>query len=237
MVNMTLCKVDITCVLDMQTLEVTIWTPEGTLIRRVGGRGDGPGESSDPGPLFLFDDRFQVGDHARYTTFTLDGEVVRTDGFPPGVGLLEEGMDMATARRSFTRFQDFAMFADGSVGALGLPPWVLDGDVPEEEDPAIPVLRASQDAGAWGIDTLGLLSFRDVYATLDHPEFGEINLDEVPGMWYAVRKGVDDSPIRSVVLPERFRPMDVNATHVWGIRRDELDVQYVVGLRLERAGG
>ena len=31
--------------------------------------------------------------------------------------------------------------------------------------------------------------------------------------------------------------MDVNATHVWGFRRDELDVEYVAGLRLARAGG
>ncbi len=341
-------------VLDSQSMEVTIWTPDGTRIGRVGGRGEGPGEFSDPGPLFLFDDRFQVGDHSRYTTFALEGEVLRTDGFPPGVGLLDRGMDMATARRSFTRFQVMAMFADGSVGALALPPWVLDGDVPEEEDPAVPVLRASQDGGAWGIDTLGLLSFRDVYATLEHPEFGEIDpvqpwirpdhfqMDpwnssvvisrssrsqpgvlelieislagdtiwtrqvqlppipvteddvdtavdeqapflgadssgpspmlrrairgaliipshwpaaneirlmsngeiwfqpaghEIPTMWYAVRMGEDDAPIRSVVLPERFRPMDVNATHVWGIRRDELDVEYVAGLRLEREGG
>ncbi len=338
-------------VLDTQSLEVTIWTPDGTLIRRVGGRGEGPGEFSDPGPLFLFGDRFQVGDHARYTSFALDGEVLGTDGFPPGVGLLRPGMDMATQRRSFTSFQVFAMFADGSVGALGLPPWVLDGDVPEEGDPAIPVLRASRDDGAWGIDTLGLLSFRDVYATLDHPEYGEtgavqpwirpdhyqmdpwngsvvisrslrthpgalqlieISLEgdtlwnhrvqpplipvteddieaavdemapvfsadsgsapfmlrrairgsliipkywpatteirlmsngeiwfqpaghENPGMWYAVRKG-EDGPIRSVVLPERFRPLDLNATHVWGVRTDELDVQYVAGLRLVRS--
>lgn len=341
-------------VLDVQSLEVTIWTPDGTLIRRVGGRGEGPGEFSDPGPLFLFDDRFQVGDHSRYTTFALDGEVLRTDGFPPGVGVLERGMDMATQRRSFTSIQDFAMFADGSVGALGLPPWVLDGEVPEGEDPAVPVLRASQDDGAWGIDTLGLLSFRDIYATLDHPEYGEINpvqpwirpdhfqmdpwngsvvisrplraqpgvlelieislagetiwtrqfqlppipvtdddietaveaqapylgadsgnvpftlrrairnsfivpshwpaTNEVrlmsnseiwfqpaghdnPGMWYSVRKGEDEGPIRSVVLPERFRPLDVNATHVWGVRRDEMEVDYVAGLRLARAGG
>ena len=162
-------------VLDTQSLEVTIWTPDGTRIGRAGGRGEGPGEFSDPGPLFLFDDRFQVGDHSRYTTFALEGEVLRTDGFPPGVGLLDGDMDVATQRRSFTFIQDFAMFADGSVGALGLLPWVMDGDVPEEEDPAIPILRASQDDGAWGIDTLGLLSFRDVFATLDHPDFGEIN--------------------------------------------------------------
>ena len=31
--------------------------------------------------------------------------------------------------------------------------------------------------------------------------------------------------------------MDVNATHVWGVRRDELEVQYVAGLRLARVGG
>lgn len=338
-------------VLDDQSMEVTIWAPDGTLIDRVGGRGEGPGEFSDPGPLFLHDDRFQVGDHARYTSFSLEGEVLRTDGFPPAVGLLRPGMDMATQRRSFTRFQVFAMFADGSVGALGVPAWVMDGEVPEDEDPAVPVLRASQDDGAWGIDTLGLLSFRDVFATLEHPEYGEIrapqpwvradhfqmdpwngsvvisrslrthpgalqlldiSLDgdtlwhrqvqppripvtaddieaaveeqalflgldsgsvpfmlrrairnsfivpshwpatyeirlmsngeiwfqpaghENPGMWYAVRKG-QDGPIRSVVLPERFRPLDVNATHVWGIRRDELDVQYVAGLRMVRS--
>ena len=28
------------------------------------------------------------------------------------------------------------------------------------------------------------------------------------------------------------QPRDVTATHVWGIRRDELDVGYVTGLRL-----
>lgn len=332
--------------LDTQSLQVTIWTPAGTLIGRVGGRGEGPGEFSDPGPLILFDDRFQVGDRARYTTFTLDGDVLRTDGFPSLLG--------PTSRvGEFTRFQVFAMFGDGSVGGLGLTSWVMDGQVPEEGDPAIPVLRASQDDGAWRLDTLGLLSFRDVFTRIDHPEYGEtmapqpwiradhyqmdpwnssvvisrplrthagalqligISLEgdtlwtrqvqpppipvteadieaavnelapflgadssgmspmerrairgsfiipeywpatteirlmsngeiwfqpaghENPGMWYAVRKG-EEGPIRSVVLPERFRPLDVNATHVWGIRTDELDVQYVAGLRLVRAGG
>ena len=333
-------------VLDAQSLEVTIWTPDGTLIGRVGGRGEGPGEFSDPGPLFLHNDRFQVGDRARYTTFTLEGDVLRTDGFPSLLG-------PASRIDAFTRFQVFAMFSDGSVGGLGITPWVMSGDIPEEDDPAVPVLRASQDDGDWGLDTLGLLSFRDVYARLDHPEYGEtmatqrwirpdhyqmdpwnssvvisrplrthpgvLELIEVslagdtlwtrqvqlppipvteadveaavdetapflgadtsgaspmlrrairdafiipdhwpatyeirlmsngeiwfqpaghedPDVWYSVRKG-EDGPIRSVVIPERFRPLDVNATHVWGIRLDELDVQYVAGLRLERAAG
>ena len=338
-------------VLDAQSTEVTMWTPDGSLVGRVGGRGEGPGEFADPGPLILFGNRFQVGDNTRYTTFTLDGEVVRTDGFPPGVGPLKPGMDLATVRRVFTRFQVMAMFEDGSVGALGLPGWVLDGEMPEEDAPAIAVLRASQDGGEWGLDTLGLLSFQDVFALLQHPEYGEIRVNqpwipadhyqmdpwngsvvisrplrtqpgmlelieistagdtlwtrqvqlppipvtdddiektvedqapfvgadvdagvplllrrtirnafiipdhwpatreirlmsngeiwfqpaghEIPGMWHAVRKG-EGGPIRSVVLPERFRPLDVNATHVWGVRRDELEVNYVAGLRLER---
>lgn len=345
-------------VLDAQSAEMTIWTPGGTLTRRVGGRGEGPGEFSRPGPLFVFGDRFQVGDNGqhRYTTFTLAGEVVRTDAFPPGVGDVQPGMDPATVERVFTPFQVFAMFDDGSVGALGLPGWLRDGEIHEEDAPAVAVLRASREGGAWGLDTLGLLSFRDVYAVLPHPEYGDtrtlqpwvppdhfqmdpwnggavisrplrtqpgvLELVEVstagdtlwtrrlrlppipvtnadvekavddqaplfgddpddpgvpqplrrtirdafiipdhwpatreirlmsngeiwfrpaghedPGMWYAVRKRDDEGPIRSVVLPERFRPLDVNATHVWGVRRDELDVQYVMGLRLVRAGG
>lgn len=345
-------------VLDAQSAEVTMWTPDGTLTGRVGGRGGGPGEFSRPGPLVLFDDRFQVGDNGRYrfTTFTLEGEVVRTDGFPPGVGPVEPGTDMATLQRVFTRFQVFAMFGDGSFGALGLPSWVSEGGMPEEDAPAVAVLRASRDGGNWRLDTLGLLSFQDVYAAFTHPEYGDTRMlqpwnppdhyqmdpwngsvvisrplrtqpgvlelievstagdtlwtrlvrlppipvteddigtavrgqapffgadpedtapplvlrrairntfvipdhwpaareirlmsngeiwfqpagHENPGIWYSVRKGDDEGPIRRVVLPERFRPMDVNATHVWGVRRDELEVQYVAGLRLTRAGG
>lgn len=346
-------------VLDAQSAEVTIWTPGGTLTTgRVGGRGEGPGEFSRPGPLFVFGDRFQVGDNGqhRYTTFTLAGEVLRTDAFPPGVGQAERGMDPATVERFYTPFQVFAMFDDGSVGALGLPLWVRAGEMPEEDSPAVAVLRASQEGGDWGLDTLGLLSFRDAYVLLPHPNYGDMRIPqpwippdhfqmdpwngsavisrplrtrpgvlelvevsttgdtlwtrqvrlapipvteddieaavddkaplfgddsddpgvplllrrtirdafiipdhwpatreirlmsngeiwfrpagyEDPGMWYAVRKRDDEGPIRSVVLPERFRPLDVNATHVWGVRRDEMEVQYVAGLRLERAGG
>ena len=165
-------------VLDAQSAEVTMWTPDGTLTRRVGGRGEGPGEFSRPGTLFLHDDRFQVGDNGlyRYTTFTRDGEFVRTEGFPSGVGPVEPGMDLATLQRVFTRFQVFAMFGDGSVGALGLPLWLTDGGMPEEDSPAVAVLRASQDGGDWGLDTLALLSFRDVFELLPHPEYGDMRI-------------------------------------------------------------
>ena len=51
-------------------------------------------------------------------------------------------------------------------------------------------------------------------------------------VWYAVAKGAPDGPIKRITVPESFQPLDVTATHVWGIRRDELDVGYVTGLRL-----
>ena len=58
-----------------------------------------------------------------------------------------------------------------------------------------------------------------------------------PGVWYAVRRGETEGPIRRITLPESFYPLlDVTDTHVWGERVDELGVEYVVGRRLIRAG-
>ena len=54
-------------------------------------------------------------------------------------------------------------------------------------------------------------------------------------VWYAVTRGETEGPIRRIVLPEPFTPRGVTSTHVWGDRRDEMDVQYVAGLRLVRA--
>lgn len=49
---------------------------------------------------------------------------------------------------------------------------------------------------------------------------------------YAVRRGDMDQPPRRVLLPEWLRLSDATATHVWGTRRDEMDVSRVVGRRL-----
>ena len=58
--------------------------------------------------------------------------------------------------------------------------------------------------------------------------------EDDPRIWYAVRKREDEGPIRRIVVPESFSPRDANATHVWGVRTDEMGVQYVAGLRLVR---
>ncbi|MDE2761899.1 MAG: hypothetical protein OXQ94_07285 [Gemmatimonadota bacterium] len=52
------------------------------------------------------------------------------------------------------------------------------------------------------------------------------------GLWYAVSRDSTASWLRKVLLPPGFTLTDATETHVWGVRRDELGVQYVVGRRL-----
>ena len=316
-------------VLDTQASEVTIWTPGGSLLLRVGRAGGGPGEFETPTGLNVLDRSFYVKDNRRITTFTLEGEVIGTRTHPRGV--MSSGFPV----------QIWDMFEDGSYAALELPA-VLDASSTKEQ---IGVLRVVQDGGSWHAEELAQLDFRDWQASVevdgvsqplrqpwvtpdhfevDHqsesvvvkratsanpglvelieismagdtlwtrriqlpaipvteeqieaevedwasvmadnpspmlksriraawhiPEYwpavrqihlmsnGEIWFaalgSDVPGLWYAVRKGADEGPIRRITVPESFQPRDVNATHVWGIRYDELDVSYVVGLRL-----
>ena len=50
--------------------------------------------------------------------------------------------------------------------------------------------------------------------------------------WYAVPRDPTASGLRRVLLPPDVSATDASETHVWGIRRGELGVQYVVGRRL-----
>ena len=51
-------------------------------------------------------------------------------------------------------------------------------------------------------------------------------------VWYSVERGDTMSPPRRVLLPEWFFVHDATDTHVWGVWKDELDIDYVVGRRL-----
>gem|GEM_PF-1444375 len=51
-------------------------------------------------------------------------------------------------------------------------------------------------------------------------------------VWYSVERGDDGSPPRRVLLPDWLFVHDATDTHVWGVWRDELDINYVVGRRL-----
>ena len=50
-------------------------------------------------------------------------------------------------------------------------------------------------------------------------------------------RGNDTSLPRRVLLPGWFQVMDATETHVWGVWKDELDVNCVVGRRLVLAEG
>ena len=57
--------------------------------------------------------------------------------------------------------------------------------------------------------------------------------DTLPA-WYSFPRGDVESSARRVLVPRGFRLMDATETHVWGVRRDSLDIPYVVGRRLVR---
>ena len=326
-------------VLDLQASEVTIWTPDGALSRRMGRSGGGPGEFHGAGSLGLAESGFYVRDLRRITMFTPDGELIGTRPYPLDVSY-----------RGFpAQIQDH--FSDGSLVALPSP-MVLDASFTSDPPENLPLLRVVAEGDASRTEELALLNFRNwqtsfevegssrpiplmqPWVTPDHfaadhlngsvvikrgsttspgliglveistagdtlwtrriqlppiplaeeqidaeveewaamiaqsmgdanaspmlkssiraawsiPEywpavrqirlmsngevwFGPLGL-ETPGLWYAVRKGANEGPIKRITVPESFQPLDATATHVWGVRRDELDVGYVTGLRL-----
>lgn len=326
-------------VLDLQASEVTVWTPEGVLVRRLGRSGEGPGEFQGAGRLGLAAGGFYVRDRLRITMFTPDGELTGTHPYP-----------LEIAYRSFP-VQIMDHFNDGSFAAVPSPAF-LGGSPTSDPTEELPVLRIQEVTGTWRADELAQLDFRNWQTSfevegssrplplaqawvmpddfaVDHsngslvvkrapaltpglielieistegdtlwareiqlppiplteeqivagvdewaamiaastgdpnaspmlkdrlraawfiPEYwpairlirlmsnGEIWFEplglDTPGLWYAVRKGANEGPIKRITVPASFQPLDVTATHVWGIRRDELDVGYVTGLRL-----
>lgn len=55
--------------------------------------------------------------------------------------------------------------------------------------------------------------------------------------WYALRRGGDASGLRRILVPQDLTPTAVTDTHVWGVRRDTLGINYVSGRRLVRVAG
>ncbi len=51
-------------------------------------------------------------------------------------------------------------------------------------------------------------------------------------VWYSLERRDNETPPRRVLLPEWFQVLDATDTHVWGVWKDELDINYVVGRRL-----
>ena len=65
---------------DPANSQVSVWTPQGSLLFVVGGKGEGPGEFVSLGDLFVeADGSFSVQEtgRSRFTYFTSDGELIR----------------------------------------------------------------------------------------------------------------------------------------------------------------
>ena len=129
----------------------TIWSPDGSLIREVGGLGEGPGQFS--GMFFVqpHSDGFHARDVRRFTSFSGDGGFIETIRFPPpsmsfrGFGLTPE-----------------ALLPDGSVLAVpAVPPEIMMGARGDDPIESLPVLRLWERAGRWTADTVAVLNFRN----------------------------------------------------------------------------
>jgi hypothetical protein len=98
-------------VLEAQEQHVRVYTPDGHLERRIGRRGEGPGEFRGPLNFGLLADTLWVADLGleRFTLFTLDGDLIatlRAEPVPVDVGI--EGLRGAA--------QPWKLRGDGLVG-------------------------------------------------------------------------------------------------------------------------
>ncbi len=324
-------------------LRITVWRPDGSLVREVGGPGEGPGEFR--GPLFVevHPRGFRTRDSQRYSSFTSDGELIGSTPFPPR-GLRFDGQRL----RPQALLADGSFLAAPSVGAaaqtgfggsepiesirvlhllgeddrwemtpiatldirnqsmiltpegLDSPSGIHTGQAYGDHDltwydpgagtvvvlrrnlgggevevleiaasgdtlwhrqlspPAIPFgadrVAAAIDAAARNLAGASPgVSVDAMRAALEDALFipnpmpgatrmygtasGEIwfrgyQRQDTLAVWYAARR--DGVGLRRVLVPPGFRPMDATDTHVWGVRRGELGVEYVAGRRLVR---
>ncbi len=340
-------------VLEGSIERLSVWSPEGSPLLDLGGRGGGPGEFEGAAEIGLTKDGFFVRDLLRFTFFADDGSVLKTVSFPPP----------SVSFRGFRVEPGLLLEGEGFLAVPAIPARVMAGWHGDDPIHELPLLRLVQDGDRWAIDTLLMLDQRNRDLNIGRPhdhsnlwgvhtrqpfhdsdawhfdagtesvlilrqnlgpgvlELTEISatgdtvwkeslarrpipflpavledyaewlvqglvgqaqgsgaslsrddaraaVDEafyVPdfypaadffrGMsddvwfktfetaevdtldvWYALKRGADASGLRRIMLPKRFRPHCVTDTHVWGVRRDTLGINYVAGRRLLRTG-
>ncbi len=139
-------------VTEPQIFRATIWTPHGSLVGRIGGAGQAPGEFSGEFSVQVHPDGFYVRDSQRFTSYSNEGTLVGTIPFPPrslgfrGFGLRPE-----------------ALLDDGSVLASArVPPAVMIGALGDDPIHALPVFRLLEDGGQWRMDEIATQDVRNL---------------------------------------------------------------------------
>ena len=143
-------------VVEPSALRVTIWTPDGTLVREVGGGGEGPGQFS--GPLFVevHRDGFRARDSRRYTSFASDGTLLDTVPFPP-----------ATLHHNGFRLGTHALLGDGSFLAVPqIPATAVVGFGGFEPIVDVPILHVRAEGDEWATSTIAMLDSRNRYLSI-----------------------------------------------------------------------
>ena len=133
----------------------TIWTPSGSLIREVGGLGEGPGQFSGQFLVQVLPDGFLARDASRFTSFTADGAFVETFRFPPP-SLSFHGF----------RLRQQALLSDGTFLAIPVVPApVVMGALGDDPIESLPLFRLSEGDGfgRWSMDTVVMLDNRNRY--------------------------------------------------------------------------
>ncbi len=138
-------------VVEAAALRVTIWTPEGSLVREVGRPGEGPGEFT--GALFaeVHRDGFRIRDFQRYSSFSRDGALIGTAPYPPR-RLSFRGFPLGTQ----------ALLHNGSFLAIPRVPAAplagVGGDDPIEY---VPVYNVRAEGDDWTTETIAMLDTRN----------------------------------------------------------------------------
>lgn len=124
--------------------EIRVYSPGGELVRRIGRKGEGPGELGSFSRWGVRGDTVWVIEYGRATLFRRDGSLIRADQIVPFV--VQEGPYRVTVRpqslRPDGRLQG-DLWSYGPVGDPGLP----------EMDIRVPLVVFDLDAGV--VDTTG----------------------------------------------------------------------------------
>lgn len=141
---------------------VTIWTPDGSLVKEIDGHGEGPGEFRGSFSIHRFSNGFLATDFRRFTLFSDDGDLVSTVSFP----------------RTSLSFRGFwlapeVLLGDGTVLAIPrIPAEIMLGALGDDPIPTLPLLRLSEGDGQWSMDTVATLDYRNRYLIIEKGEGG-----------------------------------------------------------------
>ena len=198
-------------VLELQDVEVRVFDPSGTPLRRIGGSGEGPGEFTQPRSIGFRGDTLWVHDsrQRRISMFSPDGMLLTTF---PGIAAMESSpQSQATSILEGVIRSDGLLYAEPVLGIV-----VLQAGETPPDSVSLPVVR--YDRSGEIVDTVGHTQFytsristgttRSIstgttgYTSFRSPPQAQLVLDPWPPRDAPLRRRLDDG----LVLIDRRAP-------------------------------